>query len=125
MASRAKRLTLMIGGTVLVAVVAGCVGITAGLLLRKSIPAFLIALVSTFVFWLLGGAFGLASGFGQAYQFLSRFTPNNYAVELLFPLFYGARVGSPLLSILTLVAWSTVMLAITGAVYYRRVVRRG
>jgi len=45
---------------------AGCLGMVAGLVLRKSIPALLVALVATFVGWILGSAFGLAASFGRA-----------------------------------------------------------
>ncbi|HSJ57239.1 MAG TPA: hypothetical protein VLC95_08655, partial [Anaerolineae bacterium] len=44
-----------------VALIAGSLGTLAGLLLRRTIPAFLVALVASFVGWLMGSAFGLAA----------------------------------------------------------------
>jgi hypothetical protein len=108
-----------------IAVIAGGVGITAGLLLRKTIPSFLIGLVTSFVFWLLGGAFGLAAGFGRGYELVSRLMPHTYAVELLFPRYYGMAVGAPLVSALVLVIFSLGMLALTVLAYLWRVTRQG
>lgn len=104
-----------------IAVIGGSLGVTVGLLLQKTLPAFVIGLTSSFANWILGGAFGLCAGFGLAYQFVSRFMPNTYAVELLFARFYGVPIGSPLVSILALVGFSIVMLVIVFRVYRQRV----
>jgi hypothetical protein len=104
-----------------VAVITGCVGTLAGLIIRKSIPAFLVALVSSFVGWLLGSAFGLAAGFGGWYERISRLTPFTHAVELLFPRYYGTDIGNPGASALVLALLSVGMLILTMLVYQRRV----
>lgn len=106
-----------------VAVIAGGVGILAGLLLRRTIPAFLIGLISSFVGWLLGSAFGLGAGFGAGYEIVSRLMPNTHAVELLFPRYFGTPVGRPLVSVLTLVVLGGAMLILTSLVYRWRVTR--
>lgn len=103
------------------ATIAGCLGMLAGLVMRKIIPAFLVGLVASFVGWIMGSAFGLAAGFGGVYEFISRLTPFTHAVELLFPRYYGAEIGTPLLSALVLVFMAAVMLALTVAAYHRRV----
>jgi hypothetical protein len=108
-----------------VAIIAGCLGIVAGLLVRKSILAFLIGLVTSFVTWIVGSAFGLAAGFSGAYEFLSRLTPNTHAVELLFPRYYGPEIGRPFVSILVLGIMATAMLAPTLLVYQWRVRKQG
>lgn len=105
-------------------VMAGCLGSVAGLLLRKSIPAFLVALVSTFVGWILGSSFGLAAGFGAGYERLSRLTPFTHAVELLFPHYYGATVASPGTSALVLALMAGGMVALTALAYRRRILRQ-
>jgi ABC-type multidrug transport system permease subunit len=105
-------------------VVAGSLGISAGLLFRKSIPAFLVGLVASFAGWLIGSAFGLAAGFNQTYEFISRMTPNTHAVELIYPLYFGAGVGTPWLSILYLAAASLLMVGLTIQVYRLRVLRQ-
>jgi hypothetical protein len=107
-----------------VGVIASCVGILAGLLLRKSIPAFLIGLVGAFVGWILGSGFGLAAGFGGWYERLSRLTPFTHAIELLFPSYYGQPVGNPLASVLFLVLLSGGLVALTGLAYRQRVMRQ-
>jgi ABC-type multidrug transport system permease subunit len=100
-----------------VPVIAGCLGVLAGLLMRRSIPAFLVGLVGSFVGWVLGSGFGLAAGFGGLYETVSRLTPFTHATELLFSLYYGATIGRPLASILFLVLAGTAMLVLTGLVY--------
>jgi ABC-type multidrug transport system permease subunit len=107
------------------AVMAGCLGILAGLLLRKTIPAFLVALVSTFVGWIMGSSFGLAAGFGVGYERISRLTPFTHAVELLFPRYYGAFVGRPGVSALVLVLMAAGMVALTALVYRRQILGQG
>ena len=108
-----------------VAVIAGGLGVTAGLLLRKSIPAFLIGLVASFALWLLGGAFGLAAGFSRWYETVSRFVPHTHAVELVFPAYYGTEIGAPLVSIGLLLLFSAGMLALTAVAYHWRVTSQG
>jgi hypothetical protein len=107
-----------------VAVTAGGLGIVAGLLVQKTIPAFLIGLVGSFVGWLLGSAFGLAASFGRAYAIVSRLTPNTHAVELLFPRYYGTAIGNPRLSVLILVLCSGGMVILTAVIYRWRVLRQ-
>jgi len=106
------------------AVVAGCLGITAGLVLCKTIPAFLVALVATFAGWIVGSAFGLAASFGVGYEWISRLTPFTHAVELLFPRYFGATLGSPGASALVLVLMAGGMMALTAWVYRRRILRQ-
>jgi hypothetical protein len=108
-----------------VAIIAGGLGMTAGLLVRKSILSFLVGLVASFALWLLGSAFGLAAGFGQGYEFVSRFTPNRHAVELLFPSYFDTAIGAPLTSMLVLTVFCTVMLSLTALAYRWRVTRQG
>ncbi len=104
-----------------VAVLAGGMGMTAGLLLRRVLPTFIVALVTSIAGWLLGGAFGLPGGFGGPYEQVSRWMPNTFAVHLLFARYYGADIGLPVRSALVLAAWGAGMLALTALVYRRRV----
>jgi len=106
------------------AVMAGCLGMVAGLVLRKSIPAFLVALVATFAGWIVGSAFGLAASFGAGYEWISRLTPFTHAVELLFPRYFGATVGPPGASALVLVFMAGGMVALTALVYRWRILRQ-
>jgi hypothetical protein len=107
-----------------VAVIGGSLGVVAGLLLRRVIPAFLVALVGSFVGWIMGSAFGLAAGFGGLYERVSRLTPFTHATELLFPRYFGASIGSPWVSALFLVSVSVGMMVLTLLVYHRRVMRQ-
>ena len=107
-----------------VTIIAGCLGVLAGLLTRRSIPAFLVGLVGSFVGWILGSGFGLAAGFGGLYEAISRLTPFTHATELLFSQYYGASIGRPVVSVLFLALTGIVMLALTGLVYRWRVMRQ-
>lgn len=111
------------------AVIAGCLGIMAGLMLRKTIPALLVALVASFAGWIVGSAFGLAASFGGVYERLSRLTPFTHTVELLFPRYFsaaggGVNVGSPVVSVSMLVLMAGGMAALAVAVYRWRVLRQ-
>ena len=85
-----------------VALIGGCIGTLAGLYFQKVLPAFLVGLALSFFTWIMGSAFGLAAGFSGPYEAVSRFMPNTYAVELLFPLYYQVNIGSRLPAILIL-----------------------
>jgi hypothetical protein len=108
-----------------IAIVGGCLGTIIGLVFRRSIPSLLTGLIAAIGSWILGGAFGLVSGFGQAYQALSRMTPNVYALELLFPRYYGTQVGNPLFAILTLALFSVSLPGLAFLAYRWRVLRQG
>ena len=103
------------------AIIYGGIGMIAGLHFQRTIPAFLIGLVVSMVGWLLGSAFGLAGGFSPGYALISRFTPNTHAVELIFPQFFGAQVGDPLISALILTGMTLGMLLTIFLVYQKRV----
>jgi ABC-type multidrug transport system permease subunit len=108
-----------------VAVIAGSLGVLAGLLMRRIIPAFLVGLVASFVGWIVGSAFGLAAGFGGWYERISRLTPFTHATELLFRQYYGASAGRPLVSVLFLLVLSAAMLVLMTIAYRWRVTRQG
>jgi len=105
-------------------VIAGCLGMIAGLMFKKSIPAFIVGLVTSFVGWLLGSAFGLAAGFNRVYEFISRLTPNTHAVELLYPLYFGGNVGNPWFSWTFLLLVSGFMIGLTLIAYRLNVQRQ-
>jgi hypothetical protein len=107
-----------------IAIVGGSLGILIGLLFRRSIPSLLTGLIAAIGSWILGGAFGLVSGFGKFYQALSRLTPNVYALELLFPRYYGTHVGNRLFAILTLALFSVSMPGLVFFAYRWRVLRQ-
>ncbi len=104
--------------------ITGGLGIVAGLVIQKTIPSFMIALITSFISWIIGSAFGLAAGFGRGYATASLFTPNSYAVELLFPLYFGDSVGKPIISMLVLFLMSLGMIFVTMLVYQQRVAKQ-
>lgn len=106
-----------------VGMIAGSLGIIAGLILQKSIPSFLVGLVVSFVSWIMGSAFGLAAGFGGGYEFISRLTPNTHAVELLFPAYFGIAIDRPAVSVLLLILMSAGMAGLAAQVYSWRLAR--
>jgi hypothetical protein len=104
------------------AIITGALGITVGLLTRQVLPSFVITLGLTFSSWLLGSAFGLASGFGRTYEQISRLGPNTPTIELLFPQFFDVQLGGVARNILTLTLLVTISITIMLLVYRRRVV---
>jgi hypothetical protein len=106
-----------------ICLIGSSLGVSIGLAIRRPLPAFVLSLASTFVFWLLGGAFGLPSGFNSYYQIVSKFIPNTHVVELMFPLFYGIQVGTPIISAGILVVQSMLSLLIVGRLYNIKAVR--
>lgn len=108
-----------------VALMGSAAGMLAGLLLQRTIPAFVVALVLTIGGWIFGSGFALASNFGGLYQRISRLTPNAHAVDLLFPLYFGAEIGAPTLSALVLALSCLAALGLLALVYWCRVVRSG
>jgi len=103
------------------AVVGGCLGIIVGLLMRSTLPAFLITLVFSVTCWILGDSFKPAMAFGGLYELASFFTPNSYAVDLLFPRFYGVEISPQWVSISVLVTSTLVLLAVAAGLYNHRV----
>jgi ABC-type multidrug transport system permease subunit len=103
------------------AIIGGCLGIIAGLLMRTTLPAFLFTLVVSVTCWIIGDSFKPAAAFGGFYELASRFTPNSYSVNLLFPRFYGTEISSQPISALILAAVTLVMLALTLIFYNQRV----
>ncbi|MGB5844324.1 MAG: hypothetical protein WBG94_07765, partial [Anaerolineales bacterium] len=88
---------------------------------KKTLPAFLIGLALAFFMWLLGSAFGLAAGFSGPYEAVSRFMPNTYAVELLFPLYYRVEIGSNIPAIFILTTTCVILILATLIAYRKNV----
>jgi ABC-type multidrug transport system permease subunit len=105
------------------AILGGCLGTIAGLILQSTLPSFVIGLAVTFFTWILGSAFGLSAGFGGAYEALSRWMPNTYAVELLFPLYYRVDIGANQLTILVLPAACAIMILLTTFTYRQKITK--
>jgi hypothetical protein len=105
------------------ALIAGCIGLLAGLLTRSSLPSFLVGLAGAFAFWLLGSGFGLAAGFSPTFERISRLIPNTPVIEELFPYFYFGRVvaANPTAARAQLAAYCLVLLVLAASVYRRRV----
>lgn len=106
------------------AVIAACLGISVGLMTRKTLPAFVVALATSFFSWIVGDAFKPAANIGGIYETLSHFMPNTYTVEWLFPIFYGGKITSPLTAGLILSAVAVALMALTLVVYQQRVLRQ-
>jgi hypothetical protein len=104
------------------AVIAGCVGITVGLWLKQSLPAFVVTFAIVFCGWILGGAFGLPSGFSGMYVLVSRFLPNTYTITLLFPQYYGVSVGEPVTAVFVLLSMCFLTIILMLITYQRQVI---
>jgi hypothetical protein len=108
------------------AVIAACIGITAGLLTQSSLPSFLVSLASAFAFWLIGSGFGLAAGFSNIFERVSRLIPNTAVTEMLFPYFYFGRQVAvyPLRAKMLLAGYCLALLGLVLVVYRQRVMTR-
>jgi hypothetical protein len=106
------------------AVLGGCVGTCAGLVLKSTLPSFVIGLTTAFATWILGGAFGLPAGFGGAYEAVSRWMPNTYAIDLLFPIYYPVDAGPRWPAALYLTTACAFMVLATLLAYRHNVLRR-
>jgi ABC-type multidrug transport system permease subunit len=106
------------------AILGGCLGTTTGLILQSTLPSFVIGLAATFASWILGGAFGLPAGFGGAYEAVSRWMPNTYAVELLFPLYYRVEIGPSQPAVVVLAVACVALILVTIFTYRRKVLQR-
>lgn len=103
------------------AVIGGCLGIIAGLLMRTTLPAFLLSLVTSVTCWIIGDSFKPAAAFGGFYEAASRLTPNSYTVNLLFPRFYGTEISASSSSVVVLVVVTLALLVLTTLFYNQRV----
>ena len=103
------------------AILGACLGTITALLLQSTLPSFVISLAVAFFTWILGSAFGLSAGFGGAYEAVSRWMPNTYAVELLFPLYYRVDIGASQLPMIVLPAACIIMILIAAFTYRQKV----
>ncbi len=103
--------------------IGACIGISAGLLTRSSLPSFLVGLVTAFAFWLLGSGFGLAAGFPTIFERVSRLIPNTPVIEFLFPHYYFGRevAANPTIARFQLAGYCLILLGALAAIYRRRV----
>lgn len=99
--------------------IASCIGLMAGMLTKSSLPSFLIALASSFAFWLIGSGFGLAAGFSPIFEKISRLIPNTPVIEMLFPYFYFGRqvAAHPLGAQLQLAGYTLILLILVMLIY--------
>lgn len=107
-----------------IAVMGGCTGMAAGLLLQRSIPAYQAALVISLACWMLGGAFDLPASFGGWYEMVSRLVPHAHATELLFASYYGKFIGSPIISSIALLVMSLLAMSVATILYRQRVLKQ-
>ncbi len=111
---------LVLLGLLPVAIIGSCLGMIVGQLTRATLPTFQFALITSFAGWILGSGFKPAVSVGGWYAFFSRFFPNAYAVELLFPRFYGVEIGS-IPGAGSILAGASLVMIILAALVARRV----
>jgi hypothetical protein len=109
---------------ILLSSIAGSIGIIAGLIFKRTIPAFVVGLTLSFAGWILGDAFGIASGFSDMYYTLSRFMPHSHAVELLFPGYFGIHIATEQSSLILLIMFSIVSFTVCYIFYIIQVKSR-
>lgn len=104
-----------------IAIIGSCLGMIIGLRTKTTLPAFILTLAASITFWIIGDSFKPAALFGGFYQVASHLTPNSYAVNLLFPYYYGSQINSLPLSALVLAGLSLVMLLVVTILYTQHV----
>ena len=95
-------------------------GVSAGLLFKRTIPGFVICLALSFALWILGSAFGLAQSFGGLYSALSSLTINTHTVYLIFKQYYGFNATNPLFSTSVILSLTLIITLITTRLYHKR-----
>jgi len=80
-----------------VGIIGGGFGIILGLIFRSSVTVYVLSLGLSMALWLFGNSFGLTN-FGGLYAFFTKLSPNSYAVQLIFPQFFGREISLPGLS---------------------------
>jgi len=68
------------------------VGIILGLVFRNSLTVYVLSMALSVTLWLFGNNFSLTY-YGGLAALLTRFSPNTYAVYLIFPHFFGRQVN--------------------------------
>jgi len=106
-----------------IALCAAGIGVSAGLIFKRTIPSFVISLALSFTFWIMGSAFGLAKGFGGLYSFLSSLTLNTHTVYLLFKQYFGFNAIQPLPSVIFLITFTVLITSITIYLYRKQLSR--
>jgi hypothetical protein len=77
-----------------VGIIGGGFGIVLGLIFRSSVTVYVLSMALSMALWLFGNSFGLTN-FGGLYAFFTQLSPNSYAVELIFPQFFGRKISLP------------------------------
>ena len=77
-----------------VGIIGGGFGVILGLIFRNSVTVYVLSLGFSMALWLFGNSFGLTN-FGGLYAFFTKLSPNSYAVELIFPQFFGREIALP------------------------------
>jgi len=106
----------------LLALIGAALGITLGMVFKKTMPAYVGALSLAISGWIFGGGLGLPSGFGGIYETISYLTPNANAIYLIFPEFYGKTVGNQVLAVVALLVILVLMLVLMVGTQKRLVI---
>lgn len=98
-----------------IATIGVSLGMITGLLLRSSVPVFLVAIVTNLFMWIAGGGFGNLQLYSQAQQYVARILPYTHGMSVFWNSYYGSDPTPPPGSIIGL---TTILLVSLLALYY-------
>jgi len=107
-----------------VGVIGASAGIILGLIFRNSITVYVLSMALSITLWLFGNNFSLTYYGGLAAR-LTRFSPNTYAVYLIFPYFFGSKSTLPPMSAELTLALGAAGSVLVALIMYHWQVRKG
>jgi len=107
-----------------VGIIGAGVGILLGLIFQNSITVYVLSMALSITLWLFGNNFSLTYYGGLAAR-LTQFSPNTYAVYLIFPHFFGSQVTVPQTLSALLLTLGVVGAVLAALLTYRSRVRYG
>ncbi|MHB9144461.1 MAG: ABC transporter permease [Symbiobacteriia bacterium] len=79
------------GAGLLLAVMGAALGMTVGLLLRRSVPVFLAVLVGNLALWIVSWAAGMMSAFSRLFQTVLGLLPYLHGINLFWQSYFGGK----------------------------------
>lgn len=99
-------------------------GTAVGMVLRSSVPVFLVSLVACLTMWIIGGGFASLRLYSQLQQQVAQFFPLTHGLNLFWYSYFGGRPAPPsenAVGIAAIILASVLILAYTA----RRILERG
>lgn len=99
-------------------------GMLIGLLIRSTLTSFLVSLIGSLVFWIMGGGFGSMAVFSTLTQNLSLINPATHVLNLIRYIYFGGFVSINT-ELIYLLLFSILALPVLYLTYTKRIVKGG